>query len=69
MKISETVERDCCQQRDFKPVEGTKIIGRIPSLVFCQHCGHYWEYTSCRDAAGSADYEYRKLKIVPAHLQ
>ena len=38
MKISETIERDCCElTKDFVPSADFRYL-------FCQHCGQAWEY-------------------------
>ena len=60
MKIAETVERHCCQTRDFKPLEGTpkKESGRVPEWVFCVHCGRRHRYDAIRDEVGSSYWEY-----------
>ena len=61
MKITETVTRDCCQSKDLKPVEGSNLFGRSCALKFCIHCGARWEYYTFMDAAGSTDWDYRKV--------
>ena len=63
MKIKETVERDCCQPRDLKPVEGSPKRGRDYVYVFCIHCGHQHTIATFMDAAGSSDWEYRKVAV------
>lgn len=60
MKITETINRDCCQQRDLRPVEGTKRIHGHDEFMFCVHCGRYHEAYRVSDAAGGYDTEYRK---------
>ena len=62
MKVKETVERECCQYKDLKPVEKCLKIGSDPSLMFCIHCGSRHEHTKYMDVAGSMDWEYRKVK-------
>lgn len=41
MKITETIERECCQSKDLKPMAGVyqRIIGMGPTWKFCVHCG------------------------------
>ena len=59
MKITETVERHCCQTRDFKPLEGTpKSATGDPEWVFCVHCGRRHRYDAMRDEAGCSYWEY-----------
>lgn len=66
MKLKQTTERDCCQERDLKAVEGCRMINfSIPTLMFCVHCGHRHEYDSFMDEAGSRDYRYVKMKEQP----
>jgi hypothetical protein len=36
---------------------------RYPELKFCVHCGARHKYTSFMDAAGSSDWEYRKVEL------
>ena len=62
MKITETVSRECCQQKDLRAVEGTPMRGRYPEWVFCIHCGRRHYYDSFMDAAGSRDWEYKPAK-------
>lgn len=59
LKIKETVERECCQTRDLRPIHGSPIVGRIPKYMFCVHCGRQHEMHTFTDAAGSSDWEYR----------
>jgi hypothetical protein len=63
MKITETIDRECCQQKDLKPVIDSKLVGRQREFLFCVHCGARHRYTSYMDAAGSTDWEYRKEPI------
>jgi hypothetical protein len=65
MKIVQTVSRECCQQQDLKVVDGCKMMNssRYPELKFCVHCGARHKYTSFMDAAGSSDWEYRKVEL------
>ncbi len=61
MKIKITKERDCCQQEDLKPIEGTPLFSGIPEYVFCVHCGRQLHHHSFTDPAGSSDWEYRRI--------
>lgn len=62
MKVTETIERECCQRKDLKPVAGTPKFGSDPEFVFCVHCGSHLQVHTFMDAAGSKDWEYRKVK-------
>lgn len=62
MKIKVTEERECCQPRDLKPVEGSQKKGLEPLYMFCIHCGHRHVLDWRRDPAGGTDSYYRKLK-------
>ncbi len=62
MKITEMLQRECCHREDLRPVEGTDLRGRDPVLMFCVHCGHRHQIHTYTDAAGSAEWEYRKLE-------
>jgi hypothetical protein len=68
MKIKETTERDCCEQRDLKPYNGTQSPDRRTVLAqyFCVHCGQLWAYESCTDAAGNPD--ERAVRVAPGGL-
>jgi hypothetical protein len=61
MKIEVKSTRDCCQSCDLRPVEGAPTAGRIPRVMFCVHCGRRHAMHTYTDAAGSSDWEYRKL--------
>lgn len=55
MKVTETITRECCDdRRDFKPLFGNSRSGR----VFCRVCGKRWRKDSFTDAAGGKDYRY-----------
>lgn len=60
MKITETINRECCQQKDMRPVDGTPKVGTYPEWTFCIHCGHYHEAMRVTDPAGGIETEYRK---------
>jgi hypothetical protein len=66
MKITETIERDCCARIDLKPYLGLSTIqvrdGRA-RLLFCIHCGQIWRPEKFMDAAGSMDSELTKVTI------
>jgi hypothetical protein len=62
VKITETTQRECCQPKDLKAVEGSEMRGGYPLQKFCIHCGARHVYTSFMDAAGSSDWEYRKIE-------
>jgi hypothetical protein len=51
MKITETIERNCCEQKDLKPYLGNKAL----KLLYCVHCGQLWEWNRRMDAAGSME--------------
>ncbi len=60
MKITETIERECCHpQHDLKLYQGIAIKGeRNPK--FCVHCGQIWIWTR---RAGEMDGGYEKVTI------
>ena len=60
MKITVTEQRECCELKDLKPVEGCSLIGRVASVMFCVHCGHRHHYESEMDPAGSRDWRHVK---------
>jgi len=69
MKIKETIERDCCQDKDLKLYRG-KYFSTNKGWVFCVHCGNIWEKVSYTDAAGGKDYKYEiiQLPLVPSQI-
>jgi DNA-directed RNA polymerase subunit M/transcription elongation factor TFIIS len=65
MKISETVERECCHcQHDLKTYRG-KPIGDLGEsfgkIRFCVHCGQLWRWYR---APGEMDGGLEKITIV-----
>lgn len=62
MKITETIERDCCQFADLKPYKGQVEKGsKERSRKFCVHCGQQWEWTR---EPGDIDYGYSRAVAV-----
>lgn len=62
IKITETMERDCCERVDLKEYKGRD--NRIhEKLYFCKHCGQYWYYEKYTDAAGSSDTRLQILTL------
>ncbi len=69
MIVTEKLERDCCQYKDLRPLNGMvnntanrMMNGRNKEFMFCVHCGRHHEYTRYMDAAGSSEWEYRPMK-------
>lgn len=56
MKITEKIERECCQKRDLKTVENN------PKLAFCVHCGQLWRYPE-DTIDGPKDYEMKRIRM------
>lgn len=55
MKITETVERECCKSQDLKPMVTT-------NYYFCVHCGNHWKRRATNGPNGRIiDY----LRIMP----
>lgn len=63
MKIEEKIVRECCQQKDLLPIEGTPKRGRDPEWMFCKHCGRHHHGESERDPAGSSDWIYKPVPL------
>ena len=66
MKITETIERDCCEFKDLKPYKGYVLSeenGKPRKLMFCQYCGQLWQYVRKMDAAGSMDSDLEKVPL------
>lgn len=72
MKVIEYHERECCRYDDLVPLLGTEedIIKDVRALYspeecqyrICVHCHSVHEYHRYMDAAGSMDWEYRKVE-------
>ena len=60
MKITETIERDCCAKDDMLPVDG--FVGK---LKFCTYCGQIWKwkYIGIESPGNSAEYQWRKVDM------
>lgn len=63
VRIKETIERECCQSKDLKDVHGSPKIGVDSTYKFCVHCGATHKFSRYMDAAGSSDWEYRKVEL------
>ena len=66
MKISETIERDCCElTKDLVPsADFRETVWGIRKYLFCQHCGQAWEYLE----NGFGGRSYQRV-AVPVKLQ
>ncbi len=70
MKITETIERECCDERkgDLKQYRGdpksTTSLAR-DKMLFCVHCGQIWIEDRRMDAAGSSETYFRKVGLPP----
>lgn len=63
MKITETIERNCCQwSRDMLKYHGKppKNYPKDHSIWFCTHCGQLWH---SHRSPGEMDYGLEKLDI------
>lgn len=67
MKIKVTEERDCCQAKDLKPIDGSPKFGHNVQFKFCLHCGKRHEFHSFTDPAGGSDWEYLPMVETWAH--
>lgn len=60
MKITETIERECCnREKDMKTYNGTGAPG-IGVRWFCIHCGQLWGYGPI-DQHGCESVEFQRL--------
>jgi len=60
MLIKETVERECCQEKDLKKYKG--CLPNSDNCFFCIHCGQLWSEESYMDEAGARDTRMVKCK-------
>lgn len=42
MKITETIERECCEGQDLKRYMGVLKNSTINPIFYCKHCGELW---------------------------
>jgi len=62
MKITERIERDCCDLRmDLKPYKGIVGDQDRSEYRFCVHCGQIWVAGRYTDAAGSRSTKWDKI--------
>lgn len=53
MKITETIERECCQPNDLAQYQGNPIMSHSKHpFKFCKHCGQVWAWVR---SAGEID--------------
>ncbi len=67
MKITETIERECCDERkgDLQPYMGAAEFDGKRAFFFCIHCGQVWVEDRRMDAAGGSETYLRKIRVVP----
>jgi hypothetical protein len=58
VKITQTIERECCEPGDLKPIPGSPKRGRDPEYVACKYCARVHKMRVFTDAAGATDWEY-----------
>lgn len=64
MKITETIERNCCLYRDLIPYNGEckdPAYAKNKKASFCQHCGQIWVM---HRSAGEMDSGWEKVKPI-----
>jgi hypothetical protein len=54
LKITETIERDCCENQDLATYRGLTKMAAYRRPKFCKHCGQIWYFGSQPDGAGSS---------------
>ena len=65
MKITETIERECCQQKDMRPYRGKlSPLLKVNKPLFCVHCGQVWIHVSQMDPAGGTETVLEALEII-----
>lgn len=69
MKITETIERECCAPKDLKPYKGKLFVESLSAgmtskrLSFCVHCGQIWVEARQMGPAGDTEYHLEKVEI------
>lgn len=60
MKIKKTIERNCCDPEDLKPVNA-----HIGKLKFCIYCGQLWrwEYEGVDASGNDSEYDWKKIDM------
>ena len=64
MKITETIERECCSHEDRRPYKGP-VIRDLPGSVpqpefFCVNCGAWWVWEKARTTDPADSGEWRR---------
>lgn len=65
MKISETIERECCAHKDLIEYKGKRNQSNEypPKLHFCKYCGQLWYATREMDASGGSETVVERILI------
>ena len=64
MKITETIERECCVPgKDLVEYKGLLSGKHINKPQFCKHCGQVWQIERYTDAAGRMDERWVKVPL------
>lgn len=65
MKITETIERECCAPgKDLVEYKGLRTdSAKKNPFMRCKHCGQIWEWVKFSDAAGNMDERLEKVSL------
>lgn len=68
MKITETIERECCAPGDLKQYQGLmKCPGHRPKFRFCTYCGQLWMLVREMGPAGSMEDNWERCDPIPSN--
>lgn len=70
MKIKETIERECCQEKDLRAYAGIRVEGDATGLQTCCHCGQLWGWVKSTEpdpGGGWQGREFVKLRLAIKH--
>lgn len=51
MKITENIERECCQFKDLIPIQGSPAIGTNAKFMSCKFCGKIFRFQRGQESA------------------
>lgn len=51
MKITENIERECCQFKDLIPIQGSPAIGSNAEFMSCKFCGKIFRFQRGQESA------------------
>jgi len=67
MKVTETIERECCEKADRRPYRGLRGLYLLrEKMEFCIHCGQLWSKTLFTQDGHETYFAWEAVRSVPA---